>query len=281
MQMKTYITAVILLSVYFTTTQAQDKIIKDDGSEIKAKILEIDQNVVKYQEEGDTSGPIRHLNGMHIFMVIYANGKREYFDAKQTDINSGQAASAQDITQTTAPPLAPIDVPDYELLPHIAPPPKGHAAIYFFRPSIVGYAVPFDVYKDDRMITALKVKNYERYTCPAGTHHFIAANMAEDIFLTAHLRAGGIYFVRLNGLNGDMEPIDSGHKEFQGLLQMITKKEPFISDDERLQKQTEKYGSLIEERKNRLNGLLQHSMPRNISVLQADMAIPYEFLKKQ
>lgn len=279
--MKTYITAIILLSICFTTTQAQDKIIKDDGSEIKAKILEIDGNAVKYQEEGDTSGPIRHLNSANIFMVIYANGKREYFDRKQTVANNGQDASMPTVDQVAAPSLTPIDLPDYELISNITPPPTGHAAIYFFRPSVVGYAVPFDVYKDDRMITALKVKNYERYTCPAGTHHFIGANMAEDIFLTAHLRAGGIYFVRLNGLNGDMEPIDTGHKEFQDLLKLITKKEPFISDDERLQKQTEKYSRLIEEKKNRLNGLVQHGMIRSIPVLQADMAIPYEILRKQ
>lgn len=58
---------------------AQDIIIKNDKTEIKAKVLEITDEHVKYKEFDFQDGPIYNLKKSEIFVIIYKNGKRETF----------------------------------------------------------------------------------------------------------------------------------------------------------------------------------------------------------
>ena len=62
---------------------AQDVILKKDGSEINAKVLEITEQQVKYKDFDFQDGPTRNLNTSDVFMITYENGKREVFN-KQT-----------------------------------------------------------------------------------------------------------------------------------------------------------------------------------------------------
>jgi len=261
-----------------TALHAQDKIIRSDGNEIKAKILEIDGPLIKYREEDDQSGPIRHINRSNIFMIIYANGKREYFQPTQpttaTD-NQGYLTQPEEVASLPA-----IEVPKYELLPNITPPPPEHAVLYFIRPSIVGFAVPLVLFHENKVISTLKAKSYERHIIPAGTYHFSIANTTDNTFITTHLRAGGIYFVRINGLNGDIVPIDANHKEFIKLLKFISDKEPFVSNADKLQGEAKKYSKIMERKLNRFIESTRHGITQEIMILEADMAIPYELLRK-
>jgi len=63
---------------------AQDVILKKDGSEIKAKVLEITDQQIKYKEYDFQSGPIRNINISDVFMITYENGQKEVFN-KLTD----------------------------------------------------------------------------------------------------------------------------------------------------------------------------------------------------
>src|ERR1035437_7811222 len=59
---------------------SQDVIIKNDKSEIKAKVLEIQETTIKYKLFEFLDGPIRNIPISDVFMIIYENGKRETFN---------------------------------------------------------------------------------------------------------------------------------------------------------------------------------------------------------
>jgi len=61
---------------------AQDIILKQDGSEIKAKVLEITDQQIKYKDFDFQSGPTRNINIPDVFMITYENGQKEVFNKK-------------------------------------------------------------------------------------------------------------------------------------------------------------------------------------------------------
>ena len=53
------------------TANAQDIILKQDGSEIIAKVLEVTDQQIKYKEFDFQDGPTRNMNISEIFMITY------------------------------------------------------------------------------------------------------------------------------------------------------------------------------------------------------------------
>jgi len=70
------LTILVLSNVYVF---AQDVILKKDGSEINAKVIEITEKQVKYKDFDFQSGPIRNVNIVDVFMITYENGRKEIF----------------------------------------------------------------------------------------------------------------------------------------------------------------------------------------------------------
>jgi hypothetical protein len=71
---------VLLVTVLFSIdVNAQDKITLRDGSEINAKVLEVNEAEVKYKQADNLQGPIRVLSATDIFMIKYENGAKEVF----------------------------------------------------------------------------------------------------------------------------------------------------------------------------------------------------------
>lgn len=58
---------------------SQDVIYKKDGSEIKAKIIEIEVENVKYKIFEQQDGPVRNIAKKDIFIIIYQDGTKEKF----------------------------------------------------------------------------------------------------------------------------------------------------------------------------------------------------------
>jgi len=58
---------------------AQDVILKQDGSEIKAKVTEITDQQIKYKDFDFQDGPTRNIKISEVFMITYENGKKEVF----------------------------------------------------------------------------------------------------------------------------------------------------------------------------------------------------------
>lgn len=82
--MKNAIKIMLLLISNFTF--CQDIIYKNDKSEIKAKVLEIEDQKVKYKLFDFLDGPTYNIDKKEIFMIIYKNGKKEVFTNKSTAV---------------------------------------------------------------------------------------------------------------------------------------------------------------------------------------------------
>ena len=64
-------------------TSAQDLITKKDGNEIKAKVLEIDDENVRYRLFDEPEGVIYTVRKNDILVIEYQNGRKEIFTARQ------------------------------------------------------------------------------------------------------------------------------------------------------------------------------------------------------
>jgi len=69
----------------------QDFIITNSKEEIKAKVIEIDELLVKYKKFDFQEGPIYSVKKSEVFLIIYSNGARETFypnaiELKNSDI---------------------------------------------------------------------------------------------------------------------------------------------------------------------------------------------------
>jgi hypothetical protein len=62
---------------------AQDLIIKKNGDEIQAKVLEILPELIKYKKKSNLEGPTYTLELSEIFMIKYQNGSKAVFKEKR------------------------------------------------------------------------------------------------------------------------------------------------------------------------------------------------------
>ena len=79
--MKRLIKLSLALLISFTSI-AQDVIFKKDKSEIKSKIIEITDDLIKYKKWELQDGPLYNIRKSEVFMIIYANGQREIMEEK-------------------------------------------------------------------------------------------------------------------------------------------------------------------------------------------------------
>lgn len=76
-------TASFLFLAGIDSLRGQDIIIKNDKTEIQAKVMEIGEYTIKYKLFNHLDGPVRLLNKSEIFMIIYENGARETFNVSE------------------------------------------------------------------------------------------------------------------------------------------------------------------------------------------------------
>ena len=79
--MKKIILIIFLLPIF---TLAQDNIVLKNGEDINAKILEINESVIKYKKYDNQEGPIYTILKKEIFFIKYPNGDKDIF----SNINS-------------------------------------------------------------------------------------------------------------------------------------------------------------------------------------------------
>lgn len=73
-----------LLTLFWTFSNAQDTIIKTNGDQIFAKILEISTTEVKYKKFNFQEGPVYIEGKSNIKLIKYSNGTKEEFQSQQT-----------------------------------------------------------------------------------------------------------------------------------------------------------------------------------------------------
>lgn len=79
---------------------AQDIIVKNDKTEIKGKVTEISETLIKYKKWDNLDGPIYNIFKNEVFMIVYANGHRETI--KQSNAENHAIQNQTDLTNTNS-----------------------------------------------------------------------------------------------------------------------------------------------------------------------------------
>ena len=85
MKGKSLLTVVLLVAGFLAAgfpSFAQDIITKKDGTDIKAKVLEVNESEVKYRRYDYLDGPIFTMLKSEILIVRYENGTNDVFNGK-------------------------------------------------------------------------------------------------------------------------------------------------------------------------------------------------------
>lgn len=75
----------LLLLVFLLTSAisfAQDNIIKKDGSELQAKVIEVTEEFIKYKRFDNLKGPLYSIHKKDVFIIQYENGTKDVFNAE-------------------------------------------------------------------------------------------------------------------------------------------------------------------------------------------------------
>lgn len=91
--MKKYIIFLFLFLPFMSL--AQDQILLTTGDEIKAKVLEIGLEEVKYKKWDNQNGPAYSLKKTDIFLIKYENGSKDVFSKPRSDSNSNSESKTQ------------------------------------------------------------------------------------------------------------------------------------------------------------------------------------------
>jgi len=95
MQKKVNLLGVVIMTSMFIccghVLQAQDIITLKNGDEIQAKVLEIEDQTIKYKKFDNPSGPNYTLKKAEIFMIRYENGSKDVFN----EIATSESADKQ------------------------------------------------------------------------------------------------------------------------------------------------------------------------------------------
>lgn len=144
--------------------KAQDIIIKNDGSEIKSKVIEVTLNEVKYKRFDNIDGPTFTLIKTDIFKINYQNGTSEVYN-QETKTNN--------------------------------------AKIYFIRDTgFNGSATGFKTFIDDKFACRLNNKKYSIHEVSPGKHYvsvqFSGKKSKESAEkLEINTESGKIYYIQI------------------------------------------------------------------------------------
>lgn len=90
---------VLIATIIFLTnisTKAQDLITKRNGEDIKAKVIEIGLNEVKFKRFDNLDGPLIIVAKSEILIIRYENGSKEIFETTTSPIVDKSFESIQD-----------------------------------------------------------------------------------------------------------------------------------------------------------------------------------------
>ncbi|MEA5257468.1 hypothetical protein VB264_06725 [Arcicella aquatica] len=100
---------------------AQDIIIKNDKSELKAKVVEITSDFIKYHDWDNLTGPIYNIAKSQVFMINYQNGKREFITNSSTE-STKVPTTVNNVSNTES-----VNDSPYTFMPKEKNKPKGYA----------------------------------------------------------------------------------------------------------------------------------------------------------
>ncbi len=94
------IRTILLMAVLFVggMAKAQDIIVKNDKTEIKTKVIELTEELIKYKKFELLDGPIYSIKKTEVFMIIYENGTKEYMQTPKQEQTVATANTKADST---------------------------------------------------------------------------------------------------------------------------------------------------------------------------------------
>lgn len=92
-----------MLSLAALNVAAQDVVVKKDGSTILAKVLEVNQDNIKYKKFSNQNGPTYTINLSDVMSVNYENGEKEDFNNSSITNDANQGNEAKEIIKDAAP----------------------------------------------------------------------------------------------------------------------------------------------------------------------------------
>ncbi|NOX86576.1 MAG: hypothetical protein GXO86_11550 [Chlorobi bacterium] len=162
-------------------------------------------------------------------------------------------------------------------------PSPGKAVVYFVRVSGWGSGVTFEFFLGDKYIGAFKGKNYMRYECDPGENLFWASSENKE-FLTADLKAGGIYIVIVDVIEGfwkahvGLTPVDETKPDLlERAKALVNKKPPVVTPQAKIEKMNNKLKKFISEELSHYEQVTKNKY--NFHHISPEMAIPLEKLK--
>ncbi len=88
---------------------AQDVIVKRDGSTIISKVLEVNTSNIKYKKYSNQDGPTYTINKADVMTINYENGEKDVFE-EQGDTNQAQSSSASSTGSSPATAMSDSDI---------------------------------------------------------------------------------------------------------------------------------------------------------------------------
>jgi len=90
--MKTKKLILALLFLIGNFAQAQDIITKKNGDDIKAKVIEVNQNEIKYKSFSNPDGPLFVIYKSDVLLIRYENGSKDIFSESNSSNNTSNAS---------------------------------------------------------------------------------------------------------------------------------------------------------------------------------------------
>ena len=90
MKSKKLFLALLILMGNFA--QAQDIITKKNGDDIKAKVVEVNQNEIKYKSFSNPDGPLFVIYKSDVLLIRYENGSKDIFNESNSTNNSSSTS---------------------------------------------------------------------------------------------------------------------------------------------------------------------------------------------
>lgn len=107
-----------LLSLAAINVAAQDVVVKKDGSTILAKVLEVNQDNIKYKKFSNPNGPTYTIGLSDVLAVNYENGEKEdYSNSSDTNANSREPKEIAKNASANNAELLHLYAKDYHLNP--------------------------------------------------------------------------------------------------------------------------------------------------------------------
>lgn len=157
------------------------------------------------------------------------------------------------------------------------PPEEGKAAVYFVRITKYGKPTSFEFFHQDKYIGAFKGDEYMRYEVDAGEHLFWASSENKE-FVTAEVEAGKTYIIIVDVIMGAWKArvgltplIISDTETLERAKNLINKRPPVVTPENKIDKMNEKLAGFIEEKLEMYETTWKNE--QNFSHLSPDMAI--------